>query len=88
MRPGNMDGCDRETTSDRSSRSGTVCVVLPHLGYLIATFTVMLTLFTLYGRRHTVLAFTGSLLVSVVSYFVFHELLRVQLPAGLPGFGG
>jgi hypothetical protein len=62
--------------------------LLPYLGYLLATFTVMLVLFSLYGRRHAVLAFTGSLLVSVVSYFVFHELLRVQLPAGFLGFGG
>jgi hypothetical protein len=63
-------------------------VVLPHLGYLIATAAVMLTLFTLYGRRHMVLAVGGSLLISFLTYFVFHELLRVQLPSGLIGFRG
>jgi putative tricarboxylic transport membrane protein len=63
-------------------------VVLPHLGYLITTAAVMLTLFTLYGRRHMVLAVGGSLLISFLTYFVFHELLRVQLPSGLIGFRG
>lgn len=61
---------------------------LPHLGYLIATAAVMLSLFTLYNRRHAVLAFGGSIIISVLTYFVFHGLLRVQLPPGLIGFGG
>lgn len=63
-------------------------LVLSHLGYLVATFFAMLALFSIYDRRRWALASAGSLLVTVITYVVFHELLRVQLPAGLLGFGG
>jgi putative tricarboxylic transport membrane protein len=61
---------------------------LSHLGYLVATFFAMLGLFSIYGRRRWGLASAGSLLVTIITYVVFHELLSVQLPAGLLKFGG
>lgn len=61
---------------------------LPYLGYLVATFLAMLVLFSIYDRRRWRLACAGSLLVTILTYVIFHELLRVQLPAGLLRFGG
>lgn len=61
---------------------------LSYLGYLVATFFAMLVLFSIYDRRRWAMASAGSLLVTLITYAVFHELLKVQLPAGLFGFGG
>jgi hypothetical protein len=63
-------------------------LLLPHLGYLVATFFVMLGLFSICGHGRWKLASIGSLLVTIMTYVIFHELLRVQLPAGLLRFGG
>jgi hypothetical protein len=62
-------------------------LLLPHLGYLVATFLAMLGLFSLYDHRRWALTSAGSLLVTIMTYVVFHEFLSVQLPAGLLGFG-
>ena len=61
---------------------------LSYFGYLVATFFAMLVLFSIYDRRRWGWASAGSLLVTLITYVVFHELLNVQLPAGLLGFGG
>ncbi len=63
-------------------------LVLPHLGYLVATFLAMLGLFSIYDHRRWRLALAGSLLVTIATYVLFHGLLSVQLPAGLIKFGG
>lgn len=63
-------------------------LALSSLGYLVATFFAMLVLFSIYDLRRWALASAGSLLVTLGTYVVFHGLLKVQLPAGLLGFGG
>jgi putative tricarboxylic transport membrane protein len=62
-------------------------LLLTHLGYLVTTFFTMLVLFSLYDRRRWGLVSAGSILVTIITYVVFHQLLKVQLPAGLLGFG-
>jgi hypothetical protein len=62
-------------------------LLLPHLGYLVATFLAMLGLFSLYDHRRWGWTSAGSLLVTIMTYVVFHEFLSVQLPEGLLGFG-
>ena len=61
---------------------------LSYFGYLVATFFAMLVLFSIYDRRRWGWASAGSLLVTLITYVVFRELLSVQLPVGLLGFGG
>jgi hypothetical protein len=62
-------------------------VLLPHLGYLVATFLAMLGLFTIYDHRRWGLASAGSLFITILTYVLFHEFLSVQLPAGLLRLG-
>jgi putative tricarboxylic transport membrane protein len=62
-------------------------LLLPYLGYLVVTFLAMLGLFSLYDHQRWGLTSGGSLLVTIVTYVVFHEFLSVQLPAGLLGIG-
>lgn len=62
-------------------------MLLSYLGYIVTTFFAMLVLFCIYDRKRWRLASAGSLLVTIITYVVFHELLRVQLPAGLLRFG-
>ena len=63
-------------------------IFLPYLGYLVATFFCRAGLFTIYDRRRWRRASAGSLLITIITYAVFHGLLSVQLPAGLLKFGG
>jgi hypothetical protein len=62
-------------------------LLLAYLGYLVTTFFAMLVLFTIYDRRRWVLASAGSALVTIMTYVVFHQLLRVHLPVGILGIG-
>jgi putative tricarboxylic transport membrane protein len=61
---------------------------MPYLGYLVATFFALLGLFSIYDRRRWGWVSVGSLIVTIATFVVFHELLRVQLPAGILRFGG
>jgi putative tricarboxylic transport membrane protein len=57
-------------------------LLLPHLGYLIATFFLMAILFSLYDRGRWGVVALSSTLVIGVTYVVFHVWLKVQFPAG------
>jgi putative tricarboxylic transport membrane protein len=61
-------------------------ILLPWIGYLIATFGLLTVLFGLMGRRKWWLQGLGALVTSIVTYFVFHSWLDVHLPAGILGF--
>jgi Na+/pantothenate symporter len=56
--------------------------LLEKLGYLITTFLAMLLLFGIYERKRWWVALVGSIIVTVITYVVFHVLLNVQLPEG------
>jgi hypothetical protein len=53
------------------------------LGYIIATFLLMLVFFTLYDWKRWKVALIGSLAVIFVTHIVFSLWLKVQFPAGL-----
>ena len=57
-------------------------ILLEKLGYLITTFLAMLLLFSFYERKRWWVAAVGSIIVTVITYVVFHVLLNVQLPEG------
>ena len=58
------------------------------LGYLVATFLLMVVMFSLYDRRRWKMAIVSSLAVIAVTYVVFCLWLNVQFPAGiLEGLG-
>lgn len=56
---------------------------LPHLGYLLTTFLLMVVLFSLYERRKWWRVGLASVLVIGVTYLVFHIWLKVQFPSGI-----
>jgi hypothetical protein len=62
-------------------------LLLPLLGYLIATFILMVVLFSLYDRRRWAIVVPSSLLVIGITYLVFHVWLKVQFPIGFFGIG-
>ena len=61
-------------------------LVLPFLGYLIATFGLMVFLFGIMGRSRAWVLGANALIVTLASYFIFHRLLDVKLPKGILGF--
>ena len=62
-------------------------LLLPHLGYLIATFILMVVLFSLYDRRRWAVVIPASLMVIGITYLVFQVCLKVQFPTGFFGIG-
>ncbi len=61
------------------------CWILPVLGYLVATTGLMLALFAL-GRMKSRTVVSGSLLAALLSYVLFHHVLKVPLPRGILDF--
>ena len=61
------------------------CLILQRLGYLLATFGLMLALFSLGKMRPWALIF-GSLVTALSSYCLFGYFLEVPLPRGILGF--
>lgn len=59
--------------------------VLTPLGYLLATTLFMLALLSLYNRGRWFLNAGVAVIFSVSSYYLFHKLLGVYVPAGLVG---
>ncbi len=62
-------------------------LLLPWLGYIVATFLFMLVLFSLYERRKWWVVGSLSLLVIGVTFLVFHHWLKVQFPPGFLRIG-
>jgi putative tricarboxylic transport membrane protein len=61
------------------------CAVLEKVGYPIATFALMLVLFSL-GRMKPWMIILGSLITVLLSYYLFGHLLRTPLPRGVLRF--
>ena len=57
-------------------------LVLEPLGFVIATFALLLFFFKALERQRWVSALAGSLVTAFVTYLVFKIWLNVQLPAG------
>jgi putative tricarboxylic transport membrane protein len=61
-------------------------LVLEPLGFLLATFALLLFFFMALQRQHWLVAMGASLATSLATYLVFKVWLGVNLPAGLWGF--
>ena len=60
-------------------------VVLPILGYIAATFSLMVALFSV-GKIKLPLAVPGALLASLLTFVLFDWFLKMPLPRGIFGF--
>jgi hypothetical protein len=60
-------------------------LLLPRLGYLLATLLGMTILFSVYGGKRWWHVLALSICVVLVTYVVFHVLLKVQFPVGILG---
>jgi putative tricarboxylic transport membrane protein len=58
-------------------------LVLEWLGFLLATFALLVFFFRVLQRQRWLVAVAGSLATSLVSYLVFKTWLGVNLPGGL-----
>ncbi|HVN97864.1 MAG TPA: tripartite tricarboxylate transporter TctB family protein [Syntrophorhabdaceae bacterium] len=58
-------------------------LVMPTLGYLIATFLLMLCLYIMMREQRWYWIIISSLLSSLASYYLFSKLLNCQFPDGL-----
>ena len=61
-------------------------LVLERLGFLLATFVLLLFFFKALQRQRWLAALGGSLATSLATYLVFKVWLGVNLPAGLWSF--
>jgi len=59
--------------------------VLPILGYIAATFSLMVALFSV-GKIKLPLAVPGALLASLLTFVLFDWFLKMPLPRGIFGF--
>jgi hypothetical protein len=60
------------------------CLALPKLGYLVATFGLMVVLFSL-GKMRLWMTISGSLIAVLSSYWLFQYLSGSPLPKGILG---
>jgi putative tricarboxylic transport membrane protein len=61
-------------------------ILLPRLGFLIATFGLMTLLFSIVKRSRLWIQMFTALVTVLVTYVTFYVWLGVQLPKGLFGF--
>ena len=61
-------------------------LVLEQLGFLLATFALLLFFFRVLQRQSWLVVVTGSLATSILAYLVFKIWLGVNLPGGLVSF--
>lgn len=61
-------------------------ILLPSLGYLIATSGLLAFLLSLLSRQRLWIPVVSAIITAVVSYLLFYVWLDVQLPKGILGF--
>ena len=61
-------------------------LLLPRLGYLIATFGLMILLFGIVGKTKLWIKVLADIITVLATYIVFYVWLEVQLPKGILGF--
>jgi putative tricarboxylic transport membrane protein len=61
-------------------------LLLPILGYLIATFGLMTLLFGIVGKTKLWIKAVAGIITVLATYIVFYVWLEVQLPKGILGF--
>ena len=61
-------------------------LLLPILGYLIATFGLIILLFGIVGKTKVWIKVVAGIITVLTTYLVFYVWLEVQLPKGMLGF--
>jgi len=61
-------------------------ILLPRLGYLIATFGLLVLLFSTMRRQRPWVQVSSALIIVLATYGIFYLWLDVQLPRGIFGF--
>jgi apolipoprotein N-acyltransferase len=61
-------------------------ILLPGLGYLIATFGLLVLLFSVMRRQRPWTQVGSALIIVLATYGIFYLWLDVQLPKGIFGF--
>jgi putative tricarboxylic transport membrane protein len=61
-------------------------LLLPILGYLVATFGLIILLFGIVGKTEVWIKVVSGIITVLATYIVFYVWLEVQLPKGLFGF--
>ena len=61
-------------------------ILLPKLGYLIATSALLALLFSIMRRKRPWIQIVSAVLTASASYLIFYVWLEVQLPRGIFGF--
>ena len=61
-------------------------ILLPKLGYLIATSALLILLFGIMKRQRSWIQVMSALVTASLSYLIFYVWLDVQLPRGIFGF--
>jgi putative tricarboxylic transport membrane protein len=61
-------------------------LLLPILGYLIATFGLMTLLFGIVGKTKLWIKAVAGIITVLATYIIFYVWLEVQLPKGILGF--
>ena len=61
-------------------------LVLPIIGYLIATFGLMLFLLCITERKRMWVQALSAFVIVLVSYVIFYVLLDIRFPRGILGF--
>jgi hypothetical protein len=62
-------------------------MILEKVGYVIATFLLLVILFRVIGSRKWLFALMASAIVVFLSYLLFVTLLKVEMPSGIWGIG-
>ena len=57
--------------------------ILPRLGFLVANILLFAALMPLYGERRPLWLGLGSVLIPVALFFLFRDVFRILLPAGI-----
>lgn len=57
--------------------------LLPYLGFVAANVPFFAVLMILYGERRALWVITGSVIISLVLFFLFREIFQIRLPAGI-----
>lgn len=62
-------------------------MILEKVGFVIATFLLLIILFRVIGSRKWLFALMTSAIVVFLSYLLFVTLLKVEMPSGIWGIG-
>ncbi|HJO86588.1 MAG TPA: tripartite tricarboxylate transporter TctB family protein, partial [Rhodospirillales bacterium] len=58
-------------------------VALPLLGFVVANIMFFAGLMYLYGERRPLWIAAGSILISLIVFFLFREVFQILLPSGI-----